>query len=124
MNVPLTDSACMRDAMTMIHDPRKIDHLRPKRSFTYGTRGNANTAPRLYAADMIPRRAPLGWPKSIIVSCHLNVVADHLQACHCGDICTVLIICESNPEVISMPIHVGSSNMYSRLRLRFRYHGT
>ena len=45
------------------------------------------------------------------------------QSFHVGAICTVLIICESNPEVISMPIHVGNNNAYSLLRFFFRYHG-
>ena len=48
----------------------------------------------------------------------------HLQACHAGDICTVLIICESNPLVISIPIQHGNNNAYSTLRFLFWYHGT
>lgn len=36
----------------------------------------------------------------------------------------MLIICESNPDVISIPIHVGNSNRYRILRFGFLYHGT
>jgi hypothetical protein len=86
VNVPLTDSACISDAITMIHDPKKIDHLRPKRSLMYGTKGSAKTAPRLYAAEIIPRSAPFGWLKSANVNYHSSIVARSLQACHCGDI--------------------------------------
>lgn len=52
----------------MIHDPKKIDHLRPKRSFTYGTRGSARIAPKLYDAEMMPRSAPFGLLKSTVIS--------------------------------------------------------
>src|SRR3569833_250604 len=47
----------------------------------------------------------------------------HLQAVHVGTSCRALIIWESNPDVNSMPIHVGKSMKYSIRRLGFRYHG-
>lgn len=47
-----------------------------------------------------------------------------LHFCHAGEIWTVLIICESNPLVISMPIQHGNSKAYSTLRFLFLYHGT
>lgn len=39
-------------------------------------------------------------------------------------ICTVLIICESNPDVISMPIHAGNRMKYRLRRFGFLYQGT
>ena len=123
-DVPLIESACTSDPTTMIQEPMKIDHRRPKVSLMYGTNGRAQMAPRLYAAEMIPRSAPLGWLKSKEISKGTkSIVRGPLQACHVGAIWTALIICESKPEVISMPIHVGNNNTYSLLRFRFRYHG-
>ncbi|KAH8636741.1 hypothetical protein IG631_08576 [Alternaria alternata] len=48
----------------MIQEPRKIAHRRPNLSFTYGTSGRAQSAPRLYAEEMIPRSTPRGSLKS------------------------------------------------------------
>lgn len=48
----------------------------------------------------------------------------NVHFCHDGAICTVLIIWESNPEVISIPIHVGRRRRYRILRFFFLYQGT
>ena len=48
----------------------------------------------------------------------------NVHFCHVGEICTVLIIWESNPEVISIPIHVGKRRRYRILRFFFLYQGT
>jgi hypothetical protein len=58
--IPLIEKAWITDPMTMIQEPRKIAHRRPNLSFTYGTSGRAQIAPRLYAEDMMPRSAPCG----------------------------------------------------------------
>jgi len=121
--LPLMEKACTTDPTTMIQEPKNIAHRRPNLSFTYGTSGRAQIAPRLYAEDMIPRSAPCGLLKSTLSAtacCGRNL---DLQSRHVGAICTALIICESNPEVISIPIHVGNKSAYSLLRFRFLYHG-
>lgn len=73
---------------------------------------------------MMPLRAPLGVWKSSPVSTETWQVQRHPHSCHSVEIWTALIIWESKPEVISMPIHVGSSSRYSILRFLFLYHGT
>lgn len=41
-----------------------------------------------------------------------------------GTICRALIICESKPDVNSIPIHVGNRRKYKNRRFGFLYHLT
>ena len=72
--------------------PMKIAHLLPNLSLMIGTNGREQIAPREYMDPMMPCKAPVGWPKN------------SFQA---STIWTALIICESKPDVISIPMHVG-----------------
>jgi len=48
----------------MMAEPSTTQAFRPKRSFTYGTKGTAMTAPMENAAVMTPSKAPVGLLKS------------------------------------------------------------
>ena len=74
--------------MSLLQLPVKIAHLLPNLSLMTGTSGKEQIAPRLYIDPMMPCKAPVGFPKNSF---------------HASTICTAFIICESNPDVISMP---------------------
>ena len=80
--------------VSLLQLPMKMAHLLPSLSLMMGTSGNEQIAPRLYIDPMIPCRAPVGLLKNTF---------------QLGTICAALIICESTPEVISMPMQVGNS---------------
>jgi len=89
--------------------PMKIAHLLPNLSLMIGTKGNEQIAPREYMDPMMPCKAPVGWLKNSF---------------HASTIWTALIICESKPDVISIPMHVGKRSRYRVRRFGFLYHGT
>jgi hypothetical protein len=85
------------------------------------------TAPRGRIALRMPWKAPVGLPKTVDHMCQQLSVRwfqYDLHALHCGISCTALMICESNPDVISIPMQVGNSIKYMYRKFFFLYHGT
>ena len=118
--------------------PMKIDHLRPTFWATHGTTGTARIAPILYDALMIPSRESVTFqtslpftrdevPKSADVNTESYVGKARLNywhLFHAGINWSPLIIWESKPEVISIPMQVGYSRRYRSRRFGFCHHFT
>jgi hypothetical protein len=92
----------------------KMDHRRPSVSFTYGTIGKAHMAPRLYADEIIPRSAPLGWWKSALMSCDFQpdvqgpTSLPRRRNLHCVDHLRVEARCHFNANAGRQQQHVQS----------------
>lgn len=112
---PCCENPWIRAPRIMIQLPPKMDHRRPNLSLTIGIKGSDRIAPSEYAAAMMPFKLPSGFPKSSRHSqsrrCFPSspLPCDYSQSFQGSTICSALIICESKPDVSSMPMHVGKS---------------
>lgn len=128
---PLIEKPWMRDPIIMIIDPNITHHLRPNVSLTNGMRGSPRQAPRGRAEARMPLRPPCGFPKSASLGVSQRLLrnqtppteAANLQTFQAGTSCTALMIWESKPEVISMPIQQGNSMRYMKRKFLFFHHG-